>query len=115
MRMITFSKRTAKEIIRDPLNIAFGLGFPLVVLILLSTIQKNIPVSLFEIDSLTPGVAVFGLSFMTLYCIGSKYYLLCCRRSFWVADYNKCFVFNFIYAYHRFVFHFIRPFMRKYF
>ncbi|MDD5796129.1 MAG: ABC transporter permease [Oscillospiraceae bacterium] len=67
MRMITFSKRTAKEIIRDPLNIAFGLGFPLVVLILLSTIQKNIPVSLFEIDSLTPGVAVFGLSFMTLF------------------------------------------------
>lgn len=67
MKMITFSKRTAKEIIRDPLNIAFGLGFPLVVLLLLSAIQANIPISLFELEMLTPGVAVFGLSFMTLF------------------------------------------------
>lgn len=45
----------------------FGLGFPLVLLILLSAIQANIPVSLFEIESLTPGITVFGLSFMTLF------------------------------------------------
>ena len=67
MRMLTFAKRTAKEILRDPLNLAFGLGFPLVLLLLMSIIQANIPVSLFEIDSLTPGVTVFGLSFMTLF------------------------------------------------
>ena len=67
MKMLTFAKRNFKEIIRDPLNIAFGLGFPLVLLCLLSVIQKNIPVSLFEIDSLTPGITVFGLSFMTLF------------------------------------------------
>lgn len=29
--------------------------------------QANIPVSLFEIDTLTPGITVFGLSFMTLF------------------------------------------------
>jgi ABC-2 type transport system permease protein len=34
---------------------------------LLSAIQANIPVSLFEIDSITPGITVFGLSFMTLF------------------------------------------------
>ena len=67
MRMYTFAKRCAKEILRDPLNIAFGLGFPLVLLVLLSAIQANIPVSLFEIDNLTPGLTVFGLSFMTLF------------------------------------------------
>lgn len=67
MRMLTFAKRCAKEIVRDPLNIAFGLGFPLVLLLLLSAIQAGIPVSLFEIDTLTPGIAVFGLSFMTLF------------------------------------------------
>lgn len=67
MRMLTFSNRTAKEILRDPLTIFFGLGFPLVVLFLLSAIQSNIPVSLFEIDNLTPGITVFGLSFMTLF------------------------------------------------
>ena len=67
MRMLTFAKRNAKEIIRDPLNLFFGLGFPLVLILLLSVIQANIPVSLFEIAHLTPGVTVFGLSFMTLF------------------------------------------------
>lgn len=67
MRMLTFAKRCTKEILRDPINLGFGLGFPLVLLVLLSTIQANIPVHLFEIDSLTPGITVFGLSFMTLF------------------------------------------------
>ena len=67
MRMLTFSKRCAKEILRDPINLGFGLGFPLVLLLLLSAIQKNIPVSMFEINTLTPGITVFGLSFMTLF------------------------------------------------
>ena len=67
MRMLTFAKRCTKEILRDPLNLAFGLGFPLVLLVLLSALQANIPVPLFEIDTLTPGITVFGLSFMTLF------------------------------------------------
>ena len=65
--MITFANRNAKEILRDPLNLFFGLGFPLVLLVLLSIIQANVPVSLFEIEHLTPGITVFGLSFMTLF------------------------------------------------
>ena len=67
MKMLTFAKRCAKEILRDPINLAFGLGFPLVLLVLLSTIQANIPVPLFEIDTLAPGITVFGLSFITLF------------------------------------------------
>ena len=67
MKMLTFAKRCTKEILRDPLNLAFGLGFPVVLLLLLSVIQSNVPVSLFEIESLTPGITVFGLSFMTLF------------------------------------------------
>ena len=67
MRMMTFAKRCTREILRDPLNLAFGLGFPLVLLVLLSAIQANIPVPLFEIDNLTPGITVFGLAFMTLF------------------------------------------------
>ena len=67
MRVITFAKRCTKEILRDPINLVFGLGFPLVLLVLLSAMQANIPVSLFEIDTLTPGITVFGLSFMTLF------------------------------------------------
>ena len=67
MKMFTFAKRCAKEILRDPINLGFGLGFPLVLLVLLSAMQANIPVHLFEIDTLTPGITVFGLSFMTLF------------------------------------------------
>ena len=65
------SKRTAKEILRDPLNLCFGLGFPLVILGLLSAIQANVPKEaapdLFEISKLAPAITVFGLAFMTLF------------------------------------------------
>ena len=67
MKMLAFAKRNTKEILRDPLNLFFGLGFPLVLILLLSAIQANVPVSLFEIQHLTPGVTVFGLAFMTLF------------------------------------------------
>ena len=69
MRMLTFASRNTKEMLRDPLNLCFGLGFPLVLILLLSAIQANIPenVNLFEIQHLTPGITVFGLSFMTLF------------------------------------------------
>lgn len=67
MRMMTFARRNFKEIVRDPLNLAFLFGFPAVLLLLLSAIQANIPVSLFEMERLAPGIAVFGLSFLTLF------------------------------------------------
>lgn len=67
MRMLTFANRNTKEILRDPLTLIFGLGFPLILILLLSAIQANIPVKLFEIQHLTPGITVFGLAFMTLF------------------------------------------------
>lgn len=67
MKIITLSQRCTKEILRDPINLVFGLGFPLVLLLLLSSLQANIPVSLFEINTLAPGITVFGLSFITLF------------------------------------------------
>ena len=67
MRMLTFAGRNTKEILRAPLTLFFGLGFPLVLILLLSAIQANIPVSLFEIQHLTPGITVFGLAFMSLF------------------------------------------------
>lgn len=67
MRMLTFARRNAREILRDPVNIGFGLGFPIVILLLLTAIQANIPASLFELNSLAPGITVFGLSFLSLF------------------------------------------------
>ncbi len=67
MKALTFGTRNTKEIVRDPLTVAFSLGFPLVLLFLLSAIQANIPIALFELDRLAPGIAVFGLAFMTLF------------------------------------------------
>ena len=67
MRTVTFAVRITKEIIRDPLNLIIGLGFPVVLILMLSAIQANIPVDLFEIQRLTPGITVFGLSFLTLF------------------------------------------------
>lgn len=67
MKTLNFAKRNAKEILRDPLTLFFGLGFPIILLLLLTAIQSNIPVDLFELSTLTPGITVFGLSFMSLF------------------------------------------------
>ena len=65
--ILLLSRRTAKEILRDPLNLAFGLGFPLVLLALLTAIQSGISEPLFVMERLAPGITVFGLSFMSLF------------------------------------------------
>ncbi len=67
MRILILTKRNIKEILRDPLTVFFGIGFPIVLLLLLSLIQSNVPVEMFVIDRLAPGVAVFGLSFISLF------------------------------------------------
>ncbi len=67
MRMFAFCRRNAKEMVRDPLTVGFGLGFPIVLLLLMTVIQSNIPVDLFVIDRLSGGVAVFGLCFLSLF------------------------------------------------
>lgn len=67
MRVLAFSKRNDLEVLRDPLNLFFGVGFPIVLLVHLTAIQRNTPVALFEIGHLALEIVVFGLSFMTLF------------------------------------------------
>lgn len=66
MKMLNFANRNTKEMLRDPLMFIFALGFPLVLLVLMSVINASIPVDLFAIENLAPGIAVFGLSFVSL-------------------------------------------------
>ena len=67
MKMLAFANRNTKEILRDPINLGFGFGFPTALILLLSAIQANVPVPLFRIEHLTPGITIFGLSFMSLF------------------------------------------------
>ena len=71
MRALAFASRNTKEMLRDMLTLLFGIGFPLVLLLLLTAINKSIPEGsgpdLFDIGSLTPGITVFGLSFLSLF------------------------------------------------
>jgi ABC-2 type transport system permease protein len=71
MRIYLFTKRNTKEILRDPINFFFGLGFPLILLMLLSIINANIPQEannpVFEIGNIAPGMAMFGTVFMALF------------------------------------------------
>ena len=70
-RTLTFASRNTKEITRDPLTLFFGVAFPLVLLVLLSAINKGIPEGYgptnFQIEYLGPGITVFGLSFLSLF------------------------------------------------
>lgn len=63
MKTLAFAIRNAKEMLRDKLNLVFGIGFPVIVLLLLSLIQSNIPVDLFEIEQLAPGKYLVYLLF----------------------------------------------------
>lgn len=71
MRTQIFAQRNMKEVLRDPQNLFFGLGFPLVLLVLLSVIDRSIPAeaqnTMFAIENLVPGLAMFGTSFMALF------------------------------------------------
>lgn len=71
MRMVLFAKRNIKEILRNPVNFFFSLGFPLVLLVLLSIINAAIPPeaknTMFQIQNLAPDLAMFGSVFMALF------------------------------------------------
>lgn len=71
MRSFIFSKRTLKEILRDPLSYIFCLGFPIVMLVIMTIVDQSIPeeagMTIFHIDNLAPGIAFFGLSFIMLF------------------------------------------------
>ena len=71
MRIVLFAKRNMKEILRDPVNFFFGLGFPLILLVLLSVINSAIPPEannpMFAIENLAPGLAMFGTAFLALF------------------------------------------------
>ena len=70
-RIRAFAKRCTLELVRDPLSYIFSLGFPLVMLIVMTLINESIPaeagMTVFRTDNLAPGVYVFGLSFLMLF------------------------------------------------
>lgn len=71
MKALTFSRRNIKEILRDPLSFVFGLGFPVILIVLISIMERSIPgmsaAGIYDIDSFAPAMAVFGLSFVSLF------------------------------------------------
>ena len=69
MKALTFSKRNFKEILRDPLSLIFGVGFPVVLMAAFRLLSKSIEgmPDNFSAPSLTPGMVVFGLSFLSIF------------------------------------------------
>lgn len=70
MRSLVFAARNRREILRDPLSAVFGIGFPVVLILLMSLMNRSIqgmPVELFGIAQFAPGMAVFSLSFIALF------------------------------------------------
>lgn len=68
MRSIVFSKRTGKEILRDPLTFIFCLGFPILMLIIMTIVNTSLPaqasMKIFTTQYLAPGIVIFGLTFI---------------------------------------------------
>ena len=68
---LAFAKRNLKELLRDPLSYMFCLGFPLVMLVIMTIVNDSIPaeanMTIFRIDNLAGGVSLFGLTFIMLF------------------------------------------------
>ena len=67
MRMTAYAQRNFKELMRDPLSLVFGVGLPVVLLLLISMLQRSIFVEHFQIDQFAPGMAMFSFSFISLF------------------------------------------------
>ena len=70
-KIYAFSKRNCLEIVRDPLSYLFCLGFPFVMLLVMTLINASVPpeagLAIFRIESLSAGIAIFGLMFIMLF------------------------------------------------
>lgn len=64
-RMLNFAMRNFKELIRDPLALVFEIILPLFLLFIFQ--QFNIPSENYKLENFTPGIVIFGLSFITLF------------------------------------------------
>ncbi len=67
-----FTERTFKELLRNPLTLVFGVGFPVALILLLTLMQRNIPgmaesTPHFMLINFAPSMTVFGLSFIALF------------------------------------------------
>lgn len=72
MRMMVFAGRSGKEMLRDPLTLVFGLGFPVGLLVMMQMMMRSMPgmagaATQFSIGQFAPAMAVFGQSFLTLF------------------------------------------------
>ena len=65
-RILTLTKRNIKEIIREPLSIAFTFGLPLLLEIVFYFIFHNLAEQ-FQMKYLAPGIVVFSQAFLTLF------------------------------------------------
>ena len=70
-RTLCFAKRNLIEVSRDILSYIFIVAFPLVMLVVMTLVNESIPkeagMTVFRIDNLAGGVAVFGLMFVMLF------------------------------------------------
>lgn len=63
-----FASRNTKELLRDPASLLFSVGLPLGILVLMQILLRNIgQPDVFSIENFSPGIAVFGLAFVSLF------------------------------------------------
>lgn len=70
-RIKAFTMRNVREILRDPLSYLFCIGFPLVMLVIMTLVDRSIPaqagMTIFHMENLSGGIMVFGLTFVMLF------------------------------------------------
>ena len=71
MRIKAFCIRNIKELLRDPLSYIFCLGFPIIMVTIMTIVNNSIPkeagIEIFKLKFLSPAIIIFGYAFVMLF------------------------------------------------
>lgn len=68
MKTWIFTKRNLKELLSDPLSLAFTIGLPAFLLIFMVSLEKSLGVNdSFEVENFVPSTIIFSYAFLTLF------------------------------------------------
>ena len=68
MKTIVYSKRNFKELLNDPINLAFTIGLPVFLIIFMVIFNKSLQFNeSFNVENFVPSTIIFSFTFLTMF------------------------------------------------
>ncbi len=68
MKTLVYSKRNFKELLNDPINLAFTIGLPVFLIIFMVIFNKSLQINeSFNVENFVPSTIIFSFTFLTMF------------------------------------------------